>query len=123
MFAGIILILSFFNYESPRFLIKKGQEEHAVNNLAKLRGLPSDHSIVVTEMNDIKLKFQEEQEAYLGQGIYGYIREIFFVPSNLYRFYLGLGSQVLSQWSGAGSITLYAPNMFALLGTKGQNAK
>jgi len=45
------------------------------------------------------------------------------MPNNFYRIYLGLGSQLLSQWSGAQSITIYAPEFFALLGTKGQNEK
>lgn len=48
---------------------------------------------------------------------------MFLMRNNLYRIYLGLGSQLLSQWSGAQSITIYAPDMFALLGTKGQNEK
>jgi Sugar (and other) transporter len=37
--------------------------------------------------------------------------------------YLGIGSQLLGQWSGAQSITIYAPDFFALLGTTGQNEK
>src|ERR1700712_4932599 len=74
IFAGIILILSFFNYESPRYLIKKNQDQHALTNLARLRGLPADHSIVLTEINEIKTKLDEEKETYMGQGIYGYIR-------------------------------------------------
>ena len=59
----------------------------------------------------------------MGQGFTGIIREMFMNPNNFYRIYLGLGSQLLSQWSGAQSITIYAPDMFALLGTKGQNEK
>jgi hypothetical protein len=34
-----------------------------------------------------------------------------------------LFAQLLSQWSGAQSITVYAPDFFALLGTTGQNEK
>lgn len=30
-------------------------------------------------------------------------------------------AQILSQWSGAGSITLYAPDLFKLLGIEGEN--
>lgn len=123
MFAGIIFILSFFNYESPRFLIKKGNQEHAVANLARVRGLPADDDYVVAEINGIKHQLAEEQEATMGQGAWGYVREMFFMPNNFYRIYLGLGTQLLSQWSGAQSITIYAPDMFALLGTKGQNEK
>ena len=59
----------------------------------------------------------------MGQGFKGIVREMFMNPNNFYRIYLGLGSQLLSQWSGAQSITIYAPDMFALLGTKGQNEK
>lgn len=123
MFAGIIFILSFFNYESPRFLIKKGKEEHAITNLARVRGLPADDEYVVSEINGIKHQLAEEQEATMGQGVWGYVREMFCMPNNFYRIYLGLGTQLLSQWSGAQSITIYAPDMFALLGTKGQNEK
>lgn len=123
MFAGLIFILSFFNYESPRYLIKDGQREHAVANLARVRGLPAEHEIVQQEIADIEHQLAEEQEATLGQGFMGYIKEMFFMPNNAYRLYIGLGSQLLSQWSGAQSITVYAPDFFALLGTKGQNEK
>ncbi|KAH0138516.1 putative quinate permease, partial [Aureobasidium melanogenum] len=123
MFAGIIFILSFFNYESPRYLIKAGNREHAVANLARVRGLPIDHEVVQGEIADIEHQLHEEQEATLGQGAVGYIKEMFFMPNNAYRIYIGLGSQLLSQWSGAQSITIYAPDFFALLGTKGQNEK
>lgn len=123
MFAGIIFVLSFFNYESPRFLIKKGSYDNAITNLARVRGLPTDHEVVVREISDIKHQLLEEQEATKGQGVKGYLREMFLMPNNCYRIFLGLGSQLLSQWSGAQSITIYAPDMFALLGTKGQNEK
>ena len=47
----------------------------------------------------------------MGQGFMGIVREMFMNPNNFYRIYLGLGSQLLSQWSGAQSITIYAPDM------------
>ncbi|ETN44193.1 uncharacterized protein HMPREF1541_10744 [Cyphellophora europaea CBS 101466] len=123
MFAGLIFILSFFNKESPRFLIKKGNVEHAVENLARIRNLPADHEVIVHEIHEIKHQLAEEQEATMGQGVFGIFREMFCMPNNFYRIYLGLGSQLLSQWSGAQSITIYAPDMFALLGTTGQREK
>lgn len=91
MFAGIIFILSFFNYESPRYLIKAGQHEHAVVNLARVRGLPADHELVQSEIHDIEHQLHEEQEATMGQGALGYIKEMFFMPNNAYRLYIGLG--------------------------------
>ena len=71
MFAGIIFILSWFNNESPRFLVKKGNVEHAVANLAKIRGLPADDEYITAEINGIKHQLAEEQEATMGQGVYG----------------------------------------------------
>jgi hypothetical protein len=104
-------------------LIKKGKVEHAFANLARIRQLPADGEYVISEIDEIQRQLAEEREATMGQGVVGYLREMFLMPNNFYRIYLGLGSQLLSQWSGAQSITIYAPDFFALLGTKGQNEK
>jgi hypothetical protein len=123
MFAGIIIILSFFNYESPRCLVKISQDDKATINLARVRNLPIDHVYVMKEISDIQQQLQGEQEATLGQGWLGVLKEMFLMPNNFYRIYLGPFSQLRSQWSGAQSITIYAPEFFALLGTEGQNEK
>jgi hypothetical protein len=121
IFAGIIFVLSFFQYESPRYLIKKRRLEQAVTNMTRIRRLPADHPYIVEEIAAINGQLQEEQEATKGQGPLGIAKEIFLIPKNLYRFYLGMGAQILSQWSGAGSITIYAVDLFALFGVKGNN--
>lgn len=123
MFAGLIFFLSFLNRESPRYLVKSGQVDKAQANLSKIRGLSLDSQYVQKEIAEIEEQLAEEEEATLGQGWLGYLREIFLMPNNFYRLYLGLGSQLLGQWSGAQSITIYAPDFFALLGTKGENEK
>ncbi|KAJ5110415.1 hypothetical protein N7532_000950 [Penicillium argentinense] len=119
IFAGLIIVLSFLQYESPRFLVKKGKMDKAIHNLARIRGLPETHDYVVEELNNIKLSHEIEMEATLGSGPIGVLKETFLVPSNLYRVYLALMAQVLSQWSGAGSITVYATDLFELLGVAG----
>lgn len=81
------------------------------------------HLAHILTYDPVQNQLHEEQEATLGQGWIGYLKEMFLMRNNLYRIYLGLGSQLLSQWSGAQSITIYAPDMFALLGTRGQNEK
>ncbi|RAL00849.1 putative MFS quinate transporter [Aspergillus ibericus CBS 121593] len=121
MFAGLIFLLSFLQYESPRFLVKKGRPEEALMNLSRLRNLPEDHENVMQEFSGIQTAHQAEMEATLGAGWLGIIKEAFLVPSNLYRLYLAAMAQLLSQWSGAGSITLYAPDLFKLLGITGSN--
>ncbi|KAJ5715524.1 Major facilitator superfamily domain general substrate transporter [Penicillium malachiteum] len=121
MFAGLIFILSFLQYESPRYLIKRGQTEKALSNLSRIRNLPIDHDYVVREFTDIEAAHQAEMEATMGSGPMGIIKETFLMPSNLYRVYLTMMAQILSQWSGAGSITVYATDLFTLLGISGNN--
>ncbi|KAJ5433617.1 uncharacterized protein N7458_012773 [Penicillium daleae] len=121
IFAGLIFCLSFFQYESPRYLIKRGQVDKAIDNLSRIRNLPADHEYVVREITAIQTAHQIEMEATMGSGPLGIIKETFLVPSNLYRVYLALMAQILSQWSGAGSITVYATDLFKLLGITGSN--
>lgn len=121
MFAGIIFLLSFLQYESPRYLVKRGQIEKAVANLSRVRNLPPDHEYIVREIGMIEATHHAEMEATMGSGPLGILKEAFLIPSNLYRVYLTLMAQILSQWSGAGSITVYAPDLFKLLGVTGNN--
>ncbi|KAH8902169.1 putative MFS quinate transporter [Coniochaeta sp. PMI_546] len=121
IFAGLIFFLTFFQYESPRFLVKKGRPDKALQVMSRLRKLPEDHDYVVREVNAITVSHQAEMEATRGAGWLGIVKELLFVPANLYRLCLTLGAQIMSQWSGAGSITLYAPDLFSLLGITGNN--
>ncbi|KAF2849107.1 MFS quinate transporter-like protein [Plenodomus tracheiphilus IPT5] len=123
MFAGIILTLSFFAKESPRWLIKVGRHEEALAGLSQLRNLPGDHPYVTSEIIDINDQLNREREATMGTSWLGPVRELFTNKANLYRIQLSVMSQLLAQWSGANSITIYAPKYFAMMGTTGQNEK
>ncbi|KAI0191638.1 general substrate transporter [Astrocystis sublimbata] len=121
IFAGLIFLLTFLQSESPRYLIKQGRHEEALRTMSRIRQLPPDHSYVVNEISAIRAAHEEELEATMGSSWTGVLKEMFLIPKNAYRLYLALTVQVLSQWSGAGSITLYAPDLFAILGIKGTN--
>ncbi|KAI9727428.1 MAG: hypothetical protein M1834_008372 [Cirrosporium novae-zelandiae] len=123
MFAGIILLLSFGVKQSPRYLIKVGKYEEAAKNMSTIRQLPVEHPYIQTELTDIRDQLEREREATLGAGWFGTIKELVVIPSNRYRIMIGVMSQLLGQWSGANSITIYAPEFFSLLGTTGQNEK
>lgn len=88
MFAGLILILSFFNKESPRFLIKNGDVNGAYENLSRIRTLPQDHECVVREIKEIQEQLAEEEEATMGVGKLGLFKEMFLMPNNFYRIYI-----------------------------------
>ncbi|KAK4207299.1 quinate permease [Rhypophila decipiens] len=123
MFAGIIFLLTFLQCESPRYLIKQGKYQKALEVMSRLRHLPQDHEYVQREINAITLSHHEEMEATKGAGPLGIIKEAFGIKSNLYRVVLTITAQIMSQWSGAGSITLYAPDLFHILGIRGTNEK
>ncbi|OKP12916.1 Quinate permease [Penicillium subrubescens] len=121
MFAGVIFLLSFLQYESPRYLVKEGQLDQAFHNLSRIRHLPQDHEFITREITAIQASHEAELEAALGTGPIGVLKETFLAPSNLYRIYLTFMVQILSQWTGAGSITVYATDLFKLLGITGNN--
>ncbi|KAI1809242.1 major facilitator superfamily transporter quinate [Poronia punctata] len=121
IFAGLIFVLTFLQSESPRFLIKQGKHEEALRTMAHIRQLPPDHEYVVREIAEVRAAHEEEMEAVMGSSWTGVLKEMFLIPNNAYRLYLALTVQLLSQWSGAGSITLYAVDLFALLGITGTN--
>ncbi|EEH35687.1 arabinose-proton symporter [Paracoccidioides lutzii Pb01] len=123
IFAGIIFVLSFTVHESPRYLIKAKKQEEALKTMSILRNLPIEHPYIQTEMMDIQEQLDREHEATLGSHFLAPLKELFLLPSNRYRIMIGLMSQLLSQWSGANSITIYAPEFFAMLGTTGQSEK
>ena len=123
IFAGLIFLATFIAVESPRYLCKKRDYEKAAHVMAKLRKLPLEHPYVQAELLDIKGQIEREQEATMGTSWVGPLKELFTIKSNLYRFMLGFMAQLLGQWSGGGSITIYAPQFFAILGTKGQSEK
>ena len=119
MFAGIIFLLTFLQLESPRFLIKVGKREQALETLSKLRGLPVDHPYVIDEITTIDVFFQEEKEATLGMGKLGVVKEIFTIKRNAYRLFLTNLAQLLACFSGGSAITVYAPDLFKLVGITG----
>ncbi|PGH15205.1 hypothetical protein AJ79_02570 [Helicocarpus griseus UAMH5409] len=123
IFAGIIFILTFTVWESPRYLLKVNKQEQALKTMSALRNLPPDHPYIQTEMMDIHDQLEREREATMGSHFFGPLKELFMQYSNRYRIMVGLMSQLLSQWSGANSITIYAPKFFAMLGTTGQSEK
>ena len=113
------MFLSFFQVESPRYYIKKGKPDLALKAMSRLRNLPESHPYVMEELTAIEAQWLAETETTRGQGAMGLIKEIFLVPSNLYRLYIGVFGQLLAQWSGAGSITIYAADLFGIVGVKG----
>lgn len=119
--AGLILIMSFFLcHESPRWLIKVGRPDDAIKNLSKIRNLSVDHPFIVGEISDINEQILHEQEEVEGNSVISVLKEFIMVKANRYRFFVvAAAAQILGQWSGANAITIYAPELFAVVGVTG----
>lgn len=119
--AGLILVGSFiWCIESPRWLMKMGKDDKAIINLAKLRNLSETHPFIAGEVADIRYQIIQEKETMSGTGYLDMVKEIIFVKSVRYRFFvIACLVQILGQWSGANAITIYAPELLSLVGVKG----
>lgn len=118
MFGGIILIGSFFCVESPRWLMKQGRVDDAYKALSKVRNLPRDHAYVVSEISDVQDQIDYYQKSIGDATIWNLFKEL-FSKSVFYRLYIGIGCQLLGQWSGANAITIYMPELVGLVGYRG----
>lgn len=120
MMSGLIFLLMFFQSESPRYLVKEGKPDEAARVLGRLRQQSPESDYIIRQVAEIQAALDHELEATKGVGFLGKVKELIFVPSNLYRLYMSSMVQFLSQWSGAGSITLYAPDLFKIMGIVGK---
>lgn len=103
--AGLLIMGSFLCEESPRHLCRLGKWDEAGRALGKIWGLPNDHNEVSAELEGIKGQLEHEQERSLYRSCIGSLKELFLSRSNLRRLLFAISSQILSQWSGANSLT------------------
>jgi hypothetical protein len=108
IFAALILFGSLFTKESPRYLVKKDRMDDAKKTLAYFRNMPVDDPYVINELDAIKEQYDREVHATSGGSFWAPFQELFTIPSNQYRIMIGVMCQILGQWSGGGSFTVYA---------------
>ncbi|AOW04287.1 general substrate transporter [Yarrowia lipolytica] len=116
IFAGLLFIGSFFVHESPRWLMKIGKDEEAIETLSKIRNLPADDLYVQGEIMDVREQIEREKQALSGTNIFSLMKELVSTKANRYRLFLGIMVQLLGQWSGANAVTVYSPKFFSMLG-------
>ncbi|KAE8167669.1 hypothetical protein BDV40DRAFT_312124 [Aspergillus tamarii] len=114
---------TFLCSESPRWLLYKGQREQAAGTLSKLRHLPRDHSLILSELAGMDAQILHETEAVSNATVWDLLKETFVPVENRRRFFLIFMATLFSQWSGANAITQYSPQIFGYLGINGDEAK
>ena len=103
----IILMVSFFNYDAPSFLIKKNKNEEALKTLNKLYN--SDPK-VQDLFNQIKDKVENKENSRIIS--YGEL----FKKKYFLRFLIGVSLAFGNQYSGVNAIGFYSKSLFTELG-------
>ncbi|KAL1964529.1 hypothetical protein VTN77DRAFT_6826 [Rasamsonia byssochlamydoides] len=115
--GGLMLIGLFFLKESPRWLMKQGRHEEALQSLAYIRNEPTNSEVVEKEIAEIRASLEEELAAT--EGITW--REVLH-KGNRYRFFLAFCIMFWQQFSGTNSIGYYAPEIFETVGVSKTNS-
>ncbi|PWN53142.1 general substrate transporter [Violaceomyces palustris] len=122
IFASITFVASFFAVESPRWLLKKGRAEEARANLVWIRNMGEHHPYVTEEFNIMEEQINYEREVRSSQTWYMALLQLFLNRNNAYILMLGIGIQMLGQFSGGGVFTVFAPKIFSLVGIQGNTS-
>lgn len=105
VFASVLGGGMIFFPESPRYEYRHGKVESAQRTLAKLYGVPENHTCIIEEMKDIREQFEAENQE---QKWYEFIT----APRMFYRIALGMALQTLQQLTGANYFFYYGTTIF-----------
>lgn len=119
--ATLLIILMFFQPESPRWLIKDGKADEARQNLSRLRKLPLNHEYISWEINTAQLQTEVENSSRANRAIWAKIKQAFAPPGNRQRLLTGMALMLLQNMSGINALNYYSPDIFAAIGLSGTN--
>ncbi|MCJ1280815.1 hypothetical protein MMC26_000132 [Xylographa opegraphella] len=122
LWALILGIGLFVLPESPRYFVKKGKVDKAVDVLARLRGQPRDSEFVQDEVAEIVANHEYEmqvipQDSYFSSWANCFKGGLTRPSSNLRRTILGTSLQMMQQWTGVNFVFYFGTTFFQELGT------
>ncbi|CZS79679.1 unnamed protein product [Fusarium graminearum] len=111
--AVILAVGLFFLPDSPRYFVKRGQIEKAVDALARVRGQPKDSKYVQSEIAEIVANEEYERQiipstSWFGSWANCFKGSLWDGKSNLRRTILGTSMQMMQQWTGVNFIFYYS---------------
>lgn len=103
--------------ESPRWLVQKKRDEEAKQVLGNLRGEGDpEHPKAIAEYHDIKATVLEEENTSLNDNFLGMALKSQGKWHISRRVQLVLWFQIIQEWTGIASITVYQPTIFKQAG-------
>lgn len=115
MVFGLILLLGvFFLPFSPRWLMKVGREQEALEVLARLRRCTNDTPKVVAEWKEIKVAVEFDHQQPQG-GLFSH--------GMWKRVLIGVTLLFFQQLTGVNAIVYYAPSIVSSVGLTGNSSK
>ena len=83
--ATLLIMLMYFQPESPRWLIKAGKADKARQDLSRLRQLPLDHEYISWEINTAQLQVAAENSLGANRSVCAKVKQAFALPGNRER--------------------------------------
>ncbi|KAJ4180582.1 hypothetical protein FALCPG4_004089 [Fusarium falciforme] len=99
--------------DSPRYFVKRGRIEDAIDALSRVRGQPKDSKYVQTELAEIIANEEYERQiipstSWIGSWANCFRGSLWDGKSNLRRTILGTSLQMMQQWTGVNFIFYYS---------------
>ncbi|KAG6901926.1 hypothetical protein C0995_006637 [Termitomyces sp. Mi166 len=118
--GGLLFVGAWFLTESPRWLVSRDRNNHALRNLSYLRNLPDDHPYVVQEYESIERTIAYER-GLVGAGFLGPLRNVFTNKMLIKRLLIGSSLFAWQNATGINAINYYSPTIFKSIGITGTN--
>lgn len=105
MLPGAMLLLVFFQNESPRWLVEKNRIAEARRALSRVRALAEDDPALQEELAEIVADFEGKEKLSLATQV----RAAFASKKAFYQSSIGVVLMFWQQWTGTNSINYYSP--------------
>ncbi|KUI65525.1 putative quinate permease [Cytospora mali] len=118
MLPGLLLLLIFFENESPRWLVEKQRFEEAKHALSHVRDRSPDDLVLCEELGDIVADFEGKERLSITQQLRA-------ACSSKAMFYQSSMAVILMFWqqcTGTNSINYYSPQIFESVGLASSSA-
>jgi MFS family permease len=102
--AILLFVSIFFCNETPRFLAKQDRWEESKAVLSKVRNLPSDHSYVQNEFQEIYDAIEQERALIGGASFKDLQREMWLIPGNRKRSIIAIVLMICQQMTGTNAL-------------------